>query len=232
MSVAISEVANTDTWGVLVARVNQMTDLFSSQVITTDATPSGNVTVGNGFVSGIFGATQMTTNQIRGGNVSSWSNLTLVSNLTIAANSSVNVLGGFNIGTLTANVINAQSLSVTNFNVGGVALNGNIGLQSILISTTGTAQQTVDTWAPNQNQMAKYIVTILDNTANTVESRELTVLQVSATSGIISEYSVISSNASANSLGIFDVSVNSSTVSLLFTPTSTSTAFKAVKILV
>lgn len=76
-----------DTFGVFIVKVNQIVDHLRHTVVTVSNTGGyvGNNS-GNGFVTGIFGATTLVANTLRGGNVTNTGLLTVSSELKVSNN--------------------------------------------------------------------------------------------------------------------------------------------------
>jgi hypothetical protein len=100
MSVTLSQVANTQSFGVWLERTNQMLSVFSTNTVTTDLTTIGALTTGNAYVNGVFGAVTVAATYLHGGNNTSNATLIVTSNATVnstvlVGNSSSNVMVGF-----------------------------------------------------------------------------------------------------------------------------------------
>jgi hypothetical protein len=128
MSVEISQVSNSQSFGVLVQRVNDVAETLSSNVVTTGALTGGAVTYGNAFISGILGSNLIYASQISGGNISTNSALVIVSNTYVnnylsIGNTSVNAAFGYvaetqAIGSFNASVNSFIETTTTNDNTG------------------------------------------------------------------------------------------------------------------
>ena len=102
-------VVNTasDTFANWISKENNIINLVNTDVVTTSTNTAGDLTVGNGFVIGIFGSNTLVATSIRGGNVNT-PNVLLVS-------SNVNFTGGqSNISTNA--YISGANLYVTSLN--------------------------------------------------------------------------------------------------------------------
>ena len=119
-----------DTFGVWIAKTNNLLNDISTIVITVDGTTDGAVTTGNAFVNGSLGATTLVVNTaIRGGNGSVSGILAVASNTLFQYN--VNVAG-----VLSANIATINSANVGNLQVG--FLTANIANVATLIANTAT----------------------------------------------------------------------------------------------
>ena len=80
----------TDTFYAWIGRTNDLVDALK-ETVTIKANTAGDMTSGNGFVNGYFGANTLTTTFLKGGNVQSNSVLTITTNTNIG-NSSVEII--------------------------------------------------------------------------------------------------------------------------------------------
>lgn len=263
MTVSINQV-NTATnyladW---VTITNQVVAALANNCITANNSAGGQATVGNSFLQGIFAASNLQSNTIGGGNVTSSSNLTLISNL-VTINSSINIISGictvnsttvsvganvlinatsFFIGNTTINTFaNSSQLSVVNFSIANSISTGNSTVNSVLssvsltigttlhsalnISTTGTSNQVVDSWATSTYRGAEYVLCVVDNSANNQEITKI----MGLFNGSITEFGTILSNSA---IGTFQGFQNTTSFILTFTPVSTSTTIKGNRILI
>ena len=85
-------VVNTasDTFANWISKTNDIINLVNTDVVTTASNTAGDLTVGNGFVIGIFGSNTLVATNIRGGTVTS-SNVLLVSSNVNFTGSQANV---------------------------------------------------------------------------------------------------------------------------------------------
>lgn len=60
MTITVSQVANSQTFGAWLSTTNRLANLMSQNVVTADSTNAGSVTTGNTYVNGYFGATYLT----------------------------------------------------------------------------------------------------------------------------------------------------------------------------
>ncbi len=154
MTIPVTQVSNTQTFGAWLATTNRLADIISTNTVTTDSTAGGSLTTGNSFVNGHFGAAFVyVANTLVGGNVSSNGVLNIQANLavtngvsnvlTVTANSStsnlrittttVSILPTGNT-TITGNtfVVNTSNVLFTSgsINFNGTPLSGNITFSS------------------------------------------------------------------------------------------------------
>jgi hypothetical protein len=96
-------VVNTasDTFANWITKDNNIINLVNTDVVTTSSNSAGDLTVGNGFVIGIFGSNTVVATDIRGGNVTASNVLLLSSNVNFTgsqANIATNVaISGANL---------------------------------------------------------------------------------------------------------------------------------------
>lgn len=117
MAFPVSNVTiSSDTFSVWVERTNTLTDLMTREVVTANSLSTGALTTGNSFVNGIFSAQTFAVNvALRGGNVATSANLSVISNADFTG-ASVNIAS--NVAIYDSNVyVNTASLNV----VGGLA---------------------------------------------------------------------------------------------------------------
>lgn len=59
MTIAVSPVANSQTFGAWLTTTNRLANLMSQNTVTADSSSGGSVTTGNSYVNGYFGATYL-----------------------------------------------------------------------------------------------------------------------------------------------------------------------------
>lgn len=103
----------SDTFGIWIEKTNQVIELVNNNIITTNI-GDGDITTGNGFVDGVFGANTLVATYIRAGNVSNeYSLLTLDSNTFV--NSSIITIGNSSVNSIHSGyntIISNSTLSV------------------------------------------------------------------------------------------------------------------------
>lgn len=80
MAIQISQIAVSQSFGVVIQRMNDMADAFTANVVTTGTSEGGAYTTGNAYVNGIFGSNTLYATNIAGGNISTNTILTIISN--------------------------------------------------------------------------------------------------------------------------------------------------------
>jgi len=136
---------NSDTFFSWISKTNNMLDAYK-ETVTVKANTSGDMSTGNGFITGIFGANTIVSSILRGGNVQSNSSLTLISN-TGFGNSSVEVT------ILQNNVAHIRAASYT---------------------STNTDAQVLDSFAATSFRGGKYLISI--TSGSSYQSTEIMVL--------------------------------------------------------
>ena len=128
MAIAISEILISQSFGVVVQRVNDIADAFTANVVTTGALPGGAYTTGNAYVNGMFGANTLYATTIAGGNISTNTALyvssnTYVNNYLSVGNNTINASFGYvsgtqAIGSFYASTNSFVQTTTTNVNTG------------------------------------------------------------------------------------------------------------------
>jgi hypothetical protein len=89
MSIPVSIVSNSQSFGAWLSITNRMAELISGNVVTSDSTSGGSITTGNSFVNGHFGANYIfVANTLVGGNNSANSLLRIQANVIFVSGSS------------------------------------------------------------------------------------------------------------------------------------------------
>ena len=115
MTITVTSVANTQSFGAWLSTTNRLVEIVSQNTVTVDTSTGGSLSTGNGYVNGYFGANYLyVANGLSGGNVSSNGVLDIVSNVAFKYSTS-------NLVTLTAN----STESVLNINVTNVNITAN-----------------------------------------------------------------------------------------------------------
>lgn len=166
MSRDLANVATaTDSFYSWIARTNQLVAALK-ETVTVKANTAGDMTSGNGFVNGYFGANTLTTTFLKGGNVQSNSVLTFTSNV--------------NIGN------DATQVTVLHNNVTHVVSNS--------YTTTNGDVQILDTFLTTDFRSGKYLISIKNTNNSDYQSTEIMVLQDDA-NVYITEYATLISDS-------------------------------------
>lgn len=145
-------------------RTNDILDVLK-ETVTVKANTAGDMTSGNGFVNGHFGANTVMATTLRGGNVQSNAVLTISSNTNLG-NSTISVT------TLHNNVTHIKSSSHT---------------------STNTDPQIVDSFGATEFRAGKYLISIRDTDNSDYQSTEIMLLH-DATNAYVTEYATLVSN--------------------------------------
>lgn len=152
MSKVYTNVAvSSDTFYSWLGKTNDMLFQFR-KTVTVESNTAGDMTTGNGFITGIFGSNTITASIIKGGNVQSNAAVLIASNTNIG-NSSLYVTTTFS---------NVASIDVKSY------------------TTTNTDTQIVDTFSTSTYRAGKYLFSIKEVDALDYQSTELMVLHDSA----------------------------------------------------
>lgn len=141
----------TDTFGTWVSKTNTIATLVSNNVVTVDATASGNSSTGNGTIIGRFGAnTLFATTALRGGNVATADTLTISSNLSVTNTTTISgavtllsTLNTTGLATFTNNVA-ASGITTNTAAIGNVSINTtSVSITGIGVTVSAIANSTV-----------------------------------------------------------------------------------------
>lgn len=151
MSRTFSNVAvNADTFYSWLGKTNDVLGAFA-ETVTIKANTAGDMTTGNGFITGVFGANTLTASTLKGGNVQSNSTILIASNTNIG-NSTAEVI------TLHNNVTHTKTTSYT---------------------STTTDPQILDSFSATSFRSGKYLISITSSTS--YQSTEIMVLHDGST---------------------------------------------------
>ncbi|MGZ4849807.1 MAG: hypothetical protein ACXV2C_00275 [Candidatus Bathyarchaeia archaeon] len=227
MTIAVANVANTNTFLFWQTITNQLASAMSTAVITTTANGTSAQTAGNAAISGTLSANIHLSNTTVANALMTVGNSTVNTSLTntslIIANSTV---------TLTIVAPTATQVSNGNFYLNA---NGQYALVSTItplsnntLTTTGTTTQNVDQWSISTFRSAEYMVSVFDNNANNHFSTKIHTTHDTA-SAWVTEYGQLTTNSS---VGTFSATVISGNLVLQFTPSSTSTSVRFMRIVI
>lgn len=135
---------------------------------------------------------------------------------TVAVTNSIAVSGPVNV---TNSIAVSNSLLIGTSNIQSIASNTK--------TTTGTSAQLVDSFDGSAYRSTKYFVSVKDNDANSYNATEIVLIHDGGDS-YLTEYARVVSNTI---LGSFTTNVNSSTVRLYYTPTSSNTTVNLSKMM-
>lgn len=250
MTVSVANTSNTSTFQYWLDRTNELADAMTTKTVTVNS----NVATGNAVVNGIFTATTLTANTLRGGNTTTSANLSVISNTIFNSGAIVSVgnvavypnyisIGNTTVNTytnsssLTTNTVIATSyLSVGNtsqnvsinstaISVGGVSLSPPT---SINVQTSGTGSQVIDYFSLTEYVGGEYIIAITDNSSNAYQLNKLLVIHATGNS-YITDYGLVYTNGQ---LGVFTTSVNTTSCIVSVTPGVSNTQIKGTRSLI
>lgn len=181
----------TDTFLAWIIKTNSIITLANTEMVSANNSANGAITTGKGYVIGTFGANTIVCDTLRGGNTIANAVLTITSNA-IFTDAVIKVNNGVTLG--------ANSIVHDH------------GLRTI---TSGTTQQTIDTFAISTYRSAKYVISITDPTNSVYQLTEILVMHNGANT-FNTEYATLVSNTT---LATFTSDVSAGNVRLLATPT-------------
>jgi len=142
MSITVSTVANSQSFGVWLTRTNQIATIISSNTFTVDSSTTGSVTTGNGVCNGYIGINVLNVgNSIGGGTINAPNTLNIVTN-TVFANTTNTFFSmtPLNIALTPSNSVSVNtsiwSVSVVNSSVTSNTYTVNTNLLTFNVSNT------------------------------------------------------------------------------------------------
>lgn len=169
MTIAVANVANTDTFGSWLTRTNTLAAIASQNAVTVDTTAGGSISTGNAYVNGFFGAnTVVAFSGITGGSLAAGNTLNLLSNTVFG-------FGGANVVMMTANastanvVISSNAVTISAVN-GNTRISGNflnVNTSTTNVTSTSLNANSVTTLTGNTFIKANSTFTTLSVTGNT-----------------------------------------------------------------
>lgn len=202
-----------DTWETGLEKVNMSLNVISTMAVTVNSHANGGLTVGNGYVQGIFGATDLVANTLSGGTVETPEVLTITSNVSMAGDI-------IEVGDV---IVNSSDITIN-----GVSITQLSGMVDFTNTTIGTSDQLITYFDKLVFRGAKYIISVKDTNENAYQMSELLLIHDSG-NAYATEYSVIYSNTS---LGEFSANANSTHIKMYMTPTVANTQISGKAIMV
>lgn len=254
MTVSVANTSNTNTFQYWLDRTNELADAMTTKAVTVNS----NAATGNAVVDGIFTATTLTANTLRGGNTTTTTVLTISSNVELATgntitvgNSTVNLVvtsTSLSVGNSTVNgTVNSSQLTISTIvangsvrvgnntnnvaiNSSGISVNGQLLSVPTLINvqTSGTSSQVVDYFPLAFHRGAEYTLSITDNGANGYQMSKVLIIHDSGNSQI-TDYGLLYTNGQ---LGVFTTTVNATSCILSVSPFVSNTQIKATRTLI
>lgn len=209
MTIAVANVANTNTFSYWKTRTNELADAMSTKTVTVNS----NAATGNAKVNGTFMTnTLIVTDSIRGGSESSNDVITFYSNLAISGSSrlivgsNVNISASFvQVGTTGNIVVNSTTISVNSVPILQEFVNTQI---------SGNSTQIIDSFAVATFRSGEYQMTIKNNAANGYQVSKLLVIADDGTNPLITDYGLLYTNTQ---LAQFSANANATHVRVLVT---------------
>jgi hypothetical protein len=133
MTISVSQISNTQTFGAWLTTTNRLAEIASQNTITADSSSGGSVTTGNSFVNGHFGTQFLyVSNTISGGQLSAGP-LRLLAN--VAVTNSVS-----NVFVITSNSTSSNVVLSGNVTFVGATIlaNGSSGSVGQVLTSNGT----------------------------------------------------------------------------------------------
>jgi hypothetical protein len=206
-----------------------MSDMMSSEVVTANSAANGALTVGNGFVSGIFGSSIAIGLTFRGGTIANSADAVWTSNVVIQTGNQ------FLVGNTTVNsLVNSTAVIATSgqFATANIPyfnqtqLNfANTAMTDLVVTTTGTSIQNFDTFGLTLYRSAEYQVSIKDNTSNAYSVSKILVVHDGGNI-LQTEYGLLSTNGT---LAIWSTATNATSLMLQATPMTANLTIRAVR---
>lgn len=210
-----------DTFQNWIDRTNSIITLLDTETVTANTT--GALTSGNGFVNGFFGANTLVATNIRGGNVTTNSVLTFQTNTTFSAN--VLISQQLTVGNSSVNVVvNSSMIIVGGSNVATVSSLASVGTTGS-ITLTGNSSQVIDNLVFATFRSAEYIISANNNTANAYQISKILVIHDGSTS-YVTEYGTMYTNTAVIAIS---AGANATHVLVNCTPVDTNTTIKFIR---
>ncbi|MEI8285799.1 MAG: hypothetical protein WCG15_00730 [Actinomycetes bacterium] len=184
----------SDTFDSWIAATNNAIKVLKNRSVTASNSAAGDYTYGNGFVQGILGANTIVATNIRGGNVQ------------FSSNSSINILSN--------TVMSGTKVDLTGY----LMIGNSTFVGSGNLASNSTSSVILDSFSTSSYRTGKYVISMTDNSANNYQSTEILVMQ-NGGNVFVTEYAVLVSN---NNIATIAANVNSGTVRLWYTPTTSN----------
>lgn len=219
------DVAANDTPDDLIATVNSIVSTIATEVVTVNASSVGGLTVGNGYVTGILGASVLVGGELRGGAVNASANLVLSSNITatnvlIAVGNSV-----INTISVTTENLTVNNANITLFTTGKIDI-GNSEFQAITFQANASANQVWDQFPKANYRSAKYFVSLEDVAGVNFHLMEVLVIH-DGTNAYLTEYGIVTTNGV---IGTVNTVISGSNVQMLVSPSVANCEVQATRI--
>lgn len=212
MTVTVANTLITNTFEYWRARTNEMATAMSNVVVSTGSTTTGNAAVTGSFIA---------SRHISG---------------TGAANASMNTSSVF-VTNSTSNIALTIPTSVQVSNGTFTLMSDSTWKYAPTSNTTksidGEALYMLDSYPKSQYSVCDYIVHASNKNANAIHSSRLfTTHAGDSTLAYVTEYSTITSNATAGVLGTYSANSDATTVRLWYAPNVNNVAIKIIRTIV
>ena len=130
MTITISQVTNTQSFGTWLQRTNDIVTILGANVVTADSTAAGSVTTGNTYVNGYFGANNLNINtSLGGGTINNPNTLYMSTNLVVTNSTAFfgNSSSSVQLGYLSAASSLQENFGNQNNFIQNILLNSNNG---------------------------------------------------------------------------------------------------------
>jgi hypothetical protein len=171
MTIAVANVATTDTFGSWLTKTNTLATIVSQNTVTIDASSGGSLSTGNVYVNGYFGAnTLVAYTGISGGTLATGNTLNLLTNTAFTYSGSN--LVSFNANSSYSNVVittNAVYIVPTggNTTIGGNNLNVNTAVTNVTSGTLNANSVTTITGNTTLKANATFNVFVVTGNSST-----------------------------------------------------------------
>lgn len=210
----------------LVALVNAIVQVLSSDCVTANGSANGGLTIGNAYVSGIFGGSVMVGGQFRGGNVQSSANLVVVSNVSVQNSGALFVGANSVVNSTTVAAPTGQfgNATITKLTQNSISFaNATIADSELINVAAGSA--VLDSFSLTSGRTAEYVIQSVDNAANNFQSEKVLVTH-DGINAYSTRYALLVTN---NVVATFGASVNSTSLILTATTSSANATVRAVR---
>ena len=211
-------IANGDTFDSVYLLANTIVTTLATVVVTANNSTNGALTFGNGYISGIFGASSLVTNGLRGGSISNSANLSVTSNI-VMTNTTTFYNGDtqINATAVVADNIIANNATIYNFSLNSITVANSI-IGSFTYNATNTSIQTIDYFNRSTYRSAEYVLSLQDGGTNNYQCTKLLIIH-NSNLAFITEYGMVTTNTS---LGTLSAAINSTSIMLQLTPATSN----------
>jgi len=253
MTITVTTVSNSQSFGAWLSTTNRLANLMTSNVVTADATTTGSITTGNVSVNGHLGATYVYAGSgLVGGNLASNGQLLILSNTLFKDVSSANQVLILSNSTITTVTLQSNTVTISpssNTTISGqlltvssnVSFTGNafaaksLAMNSISETTTfsntfaSVSSVSLDVFDKSVYRSAEYVIQCSYATGTVYQTTRVHVVH-DGTTAYSTEFGTISSNGS--SLATLSSSVSGANVVLTITPAVAPLAVKVTRLLI